>query len=90
MNVLLPWNQDFALNKQLLKLFAFCPFCVDLDNPIFHLALVAQLPVQSTSLVALSAPSLMQITALSEMMQKKSTFLSFFSVNAELSTLILV
>lgn len=91
MNVLLPWNQDFALNKQLLKLFAFCPFCVDLDNPIFHLALVAQLPVQSASLVATAAPPLTQITALSEMQQqKKSTFLSFFSVNAELSTLVLV
>ena len=38
-----------------------------------------------------AAPPLTQITALSEMQQqKKSTFLSFFSVNAELSTLVLV
>ena len=47
--------------------------------------------MQSASLVATAAPPLTQITALSEMQQqKKSTFLSFFSVNAELSTLVLV
>lgn len=47
--------------------------------------------MQSASLVAAAAPPLTQITALSEMQQqKKSTFLSFFSVNAELSTLVLV
>ena len=89
--MLLPWNQDFSLNKQLLKLYAFCPFCVDLDNPIFHLALISQQPVLSPSPVAASASTITQIVALAEMVQqKKSVFLAFFSVNAEISTLVLV
>ena len=39
MNILMPWNQDSSLNKQLVKLFSFSPYCVTLDHSCFRLAL---------------------------------------------------
>lgn len=38
MNILMPWNQDSSLNKQLVKLFSFSPYCVTLDHPSFRFA----------------------------------------------------
>ena len=34
----MPWNQDSSLNKQLVKLFSFSPYCVTLDHPCFRFA----------------------------------------------------
>lgn len=42
LNTIIPWNQDAALNRQLIKLFAKSPYCVSLDNPCFRLCLVGR------------------------------------------------